>query len=228
MMMNKPAIEIFPDADSLAVAACRRVLDLAQKSIADRGRFVLSLAGGNTPKKLYQLLAQSDADWSYWQLVYGDERLLTIGHADRNSTMVEQQWLRPLGFPKANHHPVVCQDTAELTAFDYSQYIAPLLPIDLALLGIGEDGHTASLFPGMDACDNIACAINHAPKPPPERISLSYQTLNQARNVCFIATGDSKQQVLTAGLSGDDLPFTRINGREKTWLMTDITLDNMP
>jgi 6-phosphogluconolactonase len=203
----------------MAQMALALLLQVAADAIAARGRFVLALAGGTTPIPLYKLLAQVTADWDRWHLVYTDERWLPHGHPQRNSTMVEKNWLRPAGFPAQNHYMPDLEQPAENAAASYASMIEGLLPLDMALLGIGEDGHTASLFPGHLHPDQSVVAVDCAPKPPPTRISLSYSTLNAARVVCFLVSGEDKYAVVEAFSNGSDMPATQIGGTESTRLM---------
>lgn len=219
---------VFPDQAAVAAAALELLLHSASDAIAQRGRFVLVLAGGTTPQPLYRLLAQADQPWQQWYLLYGDERCLPCGHPERNSTLVAESWLATVGFPAQNQLlPDFSRGLASAAA-DYQHRITPLLPADLALLGVGKDGHTASLFPGaaMMADEPAVIAVANAPDPPRERISLSYTTLNQARTVCFLATGASKRPALQAWRDGSELPCSRIHGRDKTFLLVDAAATN--
>ena len=195
------------------------LLQVAADAIAARGRFVLALAGGTTPIPLYKLLVGTGADWDRWYLVYTDERCLPYGHPQRNSTMVENNWLRPAGFPPQNHYVPDLELQAEQAAAAYAAVIEELLPLDMALLGIGEDGHTASLFPGHHYPAQSVVTVHNAPKPPPTRISLSYATLNAARVVCYLVSGVDKYAVVESFCSGLDIPATQICGAESTRLM---------
>jgi 6-phosphogluconolactonase len=210
------------DSDAAAAAVLALILQAAAEAIASRGRFVFALCGGRTPGKVYELLADAEQDWRCWHLVYGDERCLPRDHEDRNSTMVEQCWLDNAGFPAENHHVPAMQPEAAVAAADYAADIEALLPLDFALLGMGEDGHTASLFPGHSHPQQAVVPVYEAPKAPPERISLSYATLCAAATVCFLVTGPSKRDALQDWLAGSDLPVARISGRSRTLLVTDI------
>lgn len=217
----------FPDGDALAMALLSLLLESAAEAIRQRGRFVLSLAGGSSPLPLYRLLGETPADWSRWFLLYGDERALPHGHPERNSTQVEQLWLAPANFPATNHLLPDFSHGLDMASSRYEGLITPYLPPDVVLLGVGEDGHTASLFPEREMANaqgNSVLAVSDAPKAPPERITLSYETLNSAATVVFIATGSNKRQAVTRMLAGDALPVNRIRGRQRSWLFLSGTV----
>ena len=217
--MNSVQRQDFTNVEQMAQTTLALLLQVAAEAISARGRFVLALAGGTTPIPLYKLLARTTVDWERWHLAYTDERCLPYGHPQRNSTMVEENWLRPTGFPDQNHYMPDMERQPEKAAAAYAAAIEELLPLDIALLGIGEDGHTASLFPGHQYPDEIVVAVHDAPKPPPTRISLSYTTLNAARVVCYLVSGIEKYAVLEAYTNGVDIPATHICGTESTHLM---------
>jgi 6-phosphogluconolactonase len=168
-------------ADDVALAAYQHILEAAKSAIAEREQFKLVLAGGTTPEKVYRLLAQFDADWPKWFIYYGDERCLPADHADRNSVMAEQALLSKVATPKSQIFTIPTELGAEQAAAEYRQTVKAALPFDLVLLGMGEDGHTASLFPGhQHDAEELAHAVYNSPKPPPERVSISAKALGNA------------------------------------------------
>jgi 6-phosphogluconolactonase len=198
-------------AEQVAIAACQCILDAANTTIAERGKFKIVLAGGTTPEKVYLLLAQSQADWSKWHIYYGDERCLPKDHADRNSVMAEQAFLSKVAIPKAQIFTIPAELGAEQAAAQYQQMVKDALPFDLVLLGMGEDGHTASLFPGhLHDAEELVHAVYDSPKPPPERVSLSAKALGNARQVIFLITGSNKREAVKLWRSGHDLPIASI------------------
>jgi 6-phosphogluconolactonase len=198
-------------ADQVALAACQHILDAAIVAIAERGQFKLVLAGGTTPEKVYCLLAQSQANWSKWYIYYGDERCLPIGHKDRNSVMATEAFLEKVAVPEAQIFTIPAELGAEQAAALYQQTIKAALPFDLVLLGMGEDGHTASLFPGHHhQQDDLVHAVYDSPKPPPERVSLSAKALGNALQLIFLITGSNKQEAVKLWRSGHDLPVAGI------------------
>lgn len=220
-MENITSINVLDDSEAVAATAQQLLLDAAQQAIADRGRFVLCLAGGSTPKLLYRKLARLDIDYSNWFLVYGDERCLPVDDPERNSRLVLDEWLLPARFPLTQH----LEMPAELGAIDgaeqYKLMIRDLLPIDFCLLGMGEDGHTASLFPGHEHDESAVVAVFDSPKPPADRVSLNFSVLNQCRNVCFLVTGQGKQAAMAQWQAGIKLPVAGVEGVDQTVLLVD-------
>ena len=209
-------------AEEVARTACQRILKIARSAIAARGRFRIVLAGGTTPGRTYQLLAEAEADWFHWHLYFGDERCLHPTDSERNSWMVEQAWTGQVGIPLLQIHPIQAELGPELGAANYSQLINSTLPFDLVLLGMGEDGHTASLFPGhKHPADSPVVAVYDAPKPPPERVSLSATTLGNCRHLLYLITGASKEQAVAAWRKGEVLPINQIRPMGSSEVLID-------
>lgn len=199
------------ETSQIAIAASQQILEAAAKAIADQGCFKLVLAGGSTPEKVYRLLSDSDTDWSSWHIYYGDERCLPKDHADRNSLMAQTSFLDKVAIPKEQIFVIPAELGAETGAACYQQVVAKALPFDMVLLGMGEDGHTASLFPGhVHNDDELAHAVYDSPKPPPERVSMSVSALSNTSALVFLITGKGKQNAVKLWRSGQDLPVARI------------------
>jgi len=199
-------------ADDVALAAYQRIFEEAKSAIAERGQFKLVLAGGTTPEKVYRLLAQADADWSRWLIYYGDERCLPANHAERNNVMAQLAFLSKVAIPEIQVFTIPAELGNEQAADQYRQVVKDALPFDLVLLGMGEDGHTASLFPGhQHNSDELVHAVFNSPKPPPERVSVSAKALGNARQVIFLITGTNKQEAVKLWRSGHDLPVASIS-----------------
>jgi 6-phosphogluconolactonase len=212
----------FPDAAGVAVNAASRILAAASKAILQRGIFRLVLAGGRTPEATYRLLAKAEADWRQWEIFFGDERCLPVDHPDRNSTMAAKAWLDHVNIPREQIHIIPAEKGPIEGARLYSPVVADALPFDLVILGLGEDGHTASLFPGHHHPEEILVVpVTGAPKPPSERISLTAKTLSQSRQVLVVVTGPDKQEAVTKWKKGNNIPIASITALE----MLDITLD---
>jgi len=205
--------KVFTTVAELRDAAIIAVLNSARTAIAARGRFDLVLAGGSTPRDIYQALRHAGADWSKWHVWYGDERCLPPQHEDRNSKMAEDAWLNHVCIHAAQVHPMPTELGSLEAAKRYSQSLSDLAEFDLVLLGLGEDAHTASLFPGQaweSQPAQPAIAVANAPKPPPDRVSLSASRLSLARQVLFIVTGAGKQDAVARWKQGELLPVRAI------------------
>ena len=198
-------------ADQVADAAYLQIIAAAEIAIADHGHFKLVLAGGSTPEKVYHLLAKANADWSRWFIYYGDERCLAIDHAERNSLMAETAFLKKVAIPSEQIFTIPAELGPELAAQQYQQVVAKALPFDMVLLGMGEDGHTASLFPGhQHNTDELTHAVYNSPKPPPERVSISAKGLSDTQQLIFLITGKNKQDAVKSWRLGEDLPVAAI------------------
>lgn len=205
------------DVAALHEEAYRRILDASASAIAARGRFLLVLAGGNTPAPIYAALRAADTDWSRWDIWFGDERCLPTNDPERNSSMATQTWLAHVPIPIERTHVIAAELGASDAAVQYSDALRGVGAFDLVLLGLGEDGHTASLFPdhalgsGVDAPD--ALAVLDAPKPPPQRVSLSAARLSHARSVVFLVAGAGKREAVQRWRHGDAIPARAIRPR---------------
>lgn len=214
-MTEKTTWHMLANAETVAHSAVHRILVKAQEAISHRGIFKLVLAGGTTPKRIYELLSEQHQEWSKWQLFIGDERCLDVDNPERNSVMIKRAWLDKIdpasGFPEENFHPVKAELGAEQAASDYAEVIKPYLPFDMTLLGIGEDGHTASLFPGHQHNDNeLTHAVYDSPKPPLERVTMSKQTLARSEQVMILVTGSSKKNAVQQWQQGESIPVAQI------------------
>ncbi|MEC4748203.1 6-phosphogluconolactonase [Methylomicrobium sp. Wu6] len=202
---------IFATAEQVAEAACEQILTAAKEAIAERGHFKLVLAGGTTPEKVYRLLGKAEADWSKWYIYYGDERCLPADDSDRNSIIAENSLLAEAPIPGGQIFTIPAELGPEAGALQYRRIVAEALPFDMVLLGMGEDGHTASLFPGhVHNQDELTHAVYNSPKPPPERVSVSAKALSDTRQLIFLITGKNKQEPVKQWREGRDLPVATI------------------
>lgn len=205
------AFQCFASAEQVAETTTRRLLAAAERAIAERGRFQLVLAGGRTPLAVYRRLAEQSADWARWHLFFGDERCLPADDPERNSLTARHVWLDRVPIPPDNIHPIRAELGAEPAAAHYAELIRDRLPFDLVLLGLGEDGHTASLFPGHAIKDSaLVMPVYDAPKPPPDRVSLTPLALGSSRAILILVTGRGKREALARWRAGADLPVSRI------------------
>lgn len=191
--------QVLVDAEAVAQRACAWLAAAAAVAIRVRGVFRLVLAGGSTPQRAYALLAATAQDWDNWEVFWGDERCLPVEHVERNSRM---------SLPTTRRFPIPAELGAEAAALAYAQIVREKLPFDAVMLGMGEDGHTASLFPGfVDASPALAQTVFDAPKPPPERVSLSVAALQACRQQLVLVTGASKAAALAQWRGGANLPI---------------------
>ena len=202
------------DTMKMRRAGYQRIVGAADRAIERNGRFLLVLAGGNTPRGVYELLRAAATDWACWHVYFGDERCAPRHDASRNSRMAADIWLDHVPIAKTRVHIIPAELGAALSAQRYADTLRGVGDFDLVLLGLGEDGHTASLFPGHDwgvAPDALdALAIFDAPKPPPQRVSLSASRLSRAREVLFLVEGAAKRDAVARWRMGETLPASSI------------------
>jgi len=209
-----PILRVLEDGGALASAACAEVQRAAEQALERRGRFHLALAGGRTPRGAYALLARRGpaAGFGGWHLWFGDERCVPPDHEDSNFRMVEESWLIPAGFPPANVHRLRGEAPPEEEAVRYAgervHELGSPPRLDLVLLGLGADGHTASLFPGDGAADGSIGLVRvaHAPVEPRLRLTLTPSAFAGAGQALFLVAGADKAQALAAVLSGQGTP----------------------
>jgi len=210
-MSGKTDWRVLPNADAVAQVAAKHVLALAAAAIETTGRFSLVLAGGRTPLAAYRLLREADIDGSKWHVFFGDERCAAPDDPLRNSKEAWDAWLNNGVIPRANIHAIPAENGPAAAARLYAETIATWQPFDLVLLGMGEDGHVASLFPAHEYSEEpLVIPVTDAPKPPPERVSLNYPAICSARHRLLLVTGASKRAALTSWQQGGKLPVSRV------------------
>jgi 6-phosphogluconolactonase len=228
-------VEVLPDRAALVERALDIVLTKLQIAIAQRGLSTIALAGGSTPKPLYEALATRDLPWEKIHVFWGDERYVPPDHPDSNEGMARRAWLDKVNIPAANIHPMPTGAAHPATdAENLEQYLRQFFQLapgdfpalDVILLGMGDDGHTASLFPHTDALqvrDRLIAVGNKDGQP---RLTFTAPLINHARSVIFLVTGASKQSALAQVFApeGDELTYpTRLikpNG-ELWWLLDE-------
>ena len=177
--------------------------------------FRIVLAGGSTPRIVYSQLKHAACDWALWQVYFGDERCYPSGDPRRNESLARDTWLDHVTIPDQQIYPIAAQPDAETAAADYARVVGDMPAFDLVLLGLGEDGHTASLFPdqriGFEANAPAAVAVHDAPKPPADRVSLSAARLSQTNKLMFLITGAGKRAAVKRWRDGQDIPAAQIN-----------------
>jgi 6-phosphogluconolactonase len=189
---------ILETPEDVAAAAAELV-----KEAIERGARTLTLAGGSTPRRAYQLLAGVPLEWGRVTVLFGDERCLPPDDAESNYWMAKQELLDRVH--PATVHRIPAELGPELAGQLYDPVVRSLTPIDLVLLGMGPDGHTASLFPGAGElrAEGYAVGVRGAPKPPPERVSLTLTALREARRVVFLVTGADKAEAVVKASQGE-------------------------
>ncbi|HTJ97112.1 MAG TPA: 6-phosphogluconolactonase, partial [Rhodocyclaceae bacterium] len=165
------------------------------------------------------------ANWAYWHIWFGDERCLPPEHPERNSRMAMVAWLAHVPIPAHQIHAIPAERGAEVAAHDYAELLKSVSHFDLVLLGLGEDGHTASLFPMQEWDKAISwppvLPVHDAPKPPPDRVSLSPDRLSATQAVLFLVAGVGKVDAVRDWHDGINIPASRISAKESV----DIYLD---
>ena len=174
-----------------------QVLTAAGSAIAADGLFRLVLSGGKTPAGVYSRLREAKTDWSRWHIYFSDERCVTPDDPERNSRMAGEQLLDHVPIPRSQVHVIDAEQGASVAAVRYSAQVSVALPFHLVMLGVGEDGHTASLFPGQVIdTEALAVPVLHAPKPPASRVSLGLRALRSTKAVLVLACGVDKRQAI--------------------------------
>ncbi len=227
---HPPDVVRFPEDYSVHAAAFLREEIL--RAIAVRGFCRLALSGGNTPRAIHEELVRIGGDiaWNHVQISFGDERCVPPDHADSNYRMARESLLDLVPIPPGNVFRIRGEIDPEAATREYEAKLAavaarsgePRYVHDVLLLGLGEDGHTASLFPGSPALDerdrNVLPVIG--PKPPPQRVTMTFPLINCARHVCFLVSGTSKREVVEQVLAGDPRhPASRVRAARVTWLV---------
>ena len=235
--MAEREIIVCRDMAELSRQSAERFSQLTHQSVQGSGRFAVALSGGSTPKHLYSLLASAGykerIPWNNVHLFWGDERCVPPDHPESNFGMVDEALLSKIKIPAENIYRMAGEREPQAAAADYEKELqrffgleSGALPrFDLILLGIGEDGHTASLFPGGDALNETERLVG-APfvaKLNSYRLSLSLPALNNAANIWFLVTGGSKADAVKKVLGGaSDLPAAKVQpvDGKLTWFVT--------
>jgi 6-phosphogluconolactonase len=230
-----PEVRVLPDAPAAARAAAEWFVDAAARAVAARGRFVVALAGGSTPRAAYALLAgelRERVAWGRAHVCFGDERCVPPDDAASNYAMARAALLDHVPVPAAQVHRMEGELAPHVGAVRADADLRGLLDgraedgIDLALLGVGADAHTASLFPGSPLLDErlrwVAAADAPPGASPPKRLTLTLPVLCGAREVVFLVAGAEKRDAVRRALTAESppVPAARVRGRERTaWLV---------
>ena len=213
----KADVDISTSPADLATALAQRVTAAAAAAVSARGRFILAIPGGSVLTLLAQGLHEMSIDATRWHVCWTDERAVPADDRHSNFREAGERFLPLLHLPPSQLHPIQGSLGPDAAARLYQEELQQLFEsgpgewprFDLILLGVGEDGHVASLFPGNPALLEIqrwAVGVRHAPKPPPERITLTLPILNQARQVIIAAAGEGKADIISQIFSTPDSP----------------------
>jgi 6-phosphogluconolactonase len=227
------ALQVHDGPEEVARAAADFVQRVIRDALDARGQAHLALAGGNTPRRTYELLADEIDDWRGIELWFGDERAVGADDPESNYRMVRETLVERGGVPPAQVHRMEGERDPDAAAADYERLLRDRVPagqdgipaLDLAFEGIGEDGHTASLFPGnpvLEERGRLVAVVHDSPKPPPTRLTLTLPVLQAARNVLFVAEGSGKAGPVAGIVRGPDpsVPSSLLGG-ERTTLIVD-------
>jgi 6-phosphogluconolactonase len=238
--MNDDRVEVVADAAALAEAAARQVVADLEAAVEAHGSATWVLTGGTTPTAAYRRLQAHDLrpgiEWDRIRVAMGDERMVPVGHPDSNWGQAAAALLDHVPVP--DHHLLRPRGElpAEQAADAYGAVLRRLPPapgggprLELVWLGVGEDGHCLSLFPGrpeLEVGDRLVVAVHHAPKPPPDRISLTLAALAGVERLLVLAAGDAKAAAIAGARGGaQELPVARAAaavrraGGQVTWLL---------
>lgn len=242
----KSDIRIFKESETLSRHAASLWVQQSALAINDRNRFLVALNGGNTPNRLFQLLAteyRAQIDWSKAHVFWGDERCVPADDPGSSYGQAREMLLRHVPIPETHIHRVNTDLGPAEAARDYAltlgQFASPPLEIprfDLVYLGMGEDGHTASLFPGspVEVAETVIPVTAYYQDRPANRVSLTQRVFNQARVVAFMATGAKKADTLAEVLSDRydpvRLPAQRIDPAhgQLIWLVDEAAAEKLP
>jgi len=193
-------------ADFRVLATAEEVAKTAAAEIAEAlrgGARSLVLAGGTTPQRCYELLSSLDVEWGRVAVLFGDERCVPADHPESNYRMVKEALLDRVA--PATVYRMPAELGPEGGAEAYAKAVADAVPLDFVLLGVGEDGHIASLFPGHPVlrARGLTAGVRDSPKPPPERVTLTLEVIRDARQVLILATGSTKADAVALARRGE-------------------------
>ncbi len=243
-MTNSPTVVIHPDKQSVADAGAARLVTALLDAQAQGRAPHVSLTGGSLGSaiiaSLLEVPAHTAVDWTRVSIWWGDERYLPAGDPDRNDTQNDAAGLGRLGLDPALVHRVAGPDTSTSAEDSAHAYAADLRgsgggEFDVMILGVGPDGHVASLFPGHPAqltTDAIAVAVHDSPKPPPDRVSMTFECLSRSDRVWFLVAGADKAQAVRDGVDGaapERSSAAQVHGiRETVWLVDADAASELP
>lgn len=215
--MNRPELIVVAE-EELTLRAAEWFAEALRQSLAGGGRCSFALSGGHTPRPIFRKLAGMDVPWDRVDFYFVDERCVPPDHQESNYFHAEENLFRPAHVkPEQVRRMEGERDDRDAAARDYEALLPPVL--DVALIGMGEDGHTASLFPGASALEErerrVLAVVG--PKPPPWRLTLTLPVLRSARKVLNVVAGAGKREAVRRVLAGEDLPVTRVTNA--VWML---------
>ncbi|KAJ0248631.1 6-phosphogluconolactonase 3 [Hirschfeldia incana] len=215
---NKKRVEIYDNEENLAIDLAKYTADLSDKFCKERGAFTVVVSGGSLIKSLRKLVEVDSIDWSRWHFFWVDERVVPKHHDDSNYKLAYDSFLSKVPIPPGNVYAIDDSLSAEAAADDYETCLKHLVKtnilrvsestgfpkFDLMLLGMGPDGHVASLFPGHGLCNESkkwVASITDSPKPPSERITFTFPAINSSAHVALVVCGSGKAEAVQAALN---------------------------
>jgi 6-phosphogluconolactonase len=232
-LMNKK-VEVLPDSKALIARSLSLILEKIKIAIDQKGLFTIALSGGSTPKPLYEAMASESLPWDKIHIFWGDERYVPPDHPDSNELMARRAWLDHVNIPAANIHPTPTLDgDPAVSAQKYEQHIQEFFhtspgqfpAIDVNLLGMGDDGHTASLFPHTEALKVRDRLITVGNKDGNPRITFTHPFINAANCVMFVVAGANKRPALAQVFApqADEMtyPSRLIQPQGELWWLLD-------
>ncbi len=227
-------IEVLTDKSALVTRALELILSRIETAIQQRGQFTIALSGGSTPKPLYEAIAQQKLPWDKIHVFWGDERYVPPNHPDSNELMARDAWLNKVDIPAANIHPMPTDDAEPASAAaKYEQHLLNFFntspgnfpALDVVLLGMGDDAHTASLFPHTEALKVSDRLITVGNKDGNPRLTFTYPFINAARCVMFVVGGANKRpalaQVFAPEADNFQYPSRLIQPQGELWWLLD-------
>jgi 6-phosphogluconolactonase len=212
--------------------AAHFIVDLAHKALAERNEFRIALSGGNTPRPVYAEIARvaRDLPWDRIFITFGDERCVAPDDAQSNYRMAHESLFAPAAIPEKSIARMRGEIDPQLAAQEYQDHLAVLAAQrgemvyrhDLILLGMGDDGHTASLFPGTAALDEKTREVvaNFVPKFNTWRLTFTFPLINQARHACFLVNSSKHADLIKRVLNGEEeFPSARVRSEQVTWMI---------
>jgi len=220
-MLEKNSVLSFSSQKNLDINAAQYIIEKAKIAIREKGSFSLVLSGGTTPVNVYKLLAKEQVNFDKWHIYFGDERCFPLDHLERNSNIAKSTWLSKVNILKSNIFIIPAELGNSEGALAYEKLLDNNKPFDLVMLGLGDDGHIASLFPSHQ-WDNSkqVVSVSNSPKAPSDRISLTPSRLSNTQDVLFLISGKNKVNAFKQWKEGVDLPANLISAKNKILIMT--------